>query len=201
VFLGRPFSVFGREDGLVRFLIAARGRGTADLADLRAGEAAELTGPLGNGWGEVVGRDGGPLALIGGGVGIAPLAAFAAELGPGAYDFYAGFKSAPFGLEGVSPRSMIIASETGTGGQRGRIPGFLDPVKYRAVYACGPEAMLKTVAASCKAAGVPCIVSLERAMACGTGACLGCTVKTAGGNRRCCADGPVFRAEELIFDE
>jgi hypothetical protein len=38
-------------------------------------------------------------------------------------------------------------------------------------------------------------------MACGAGACLGCTIKTINGNRRCCADGPIFAAEEIIFDE
>jgi NAD(P)H-flavin reductase len=61
--------------------------------------------------------------------------------------------------------------------------------------------MLKAVAAKCKAAGVPCCVSREKRMACGVGACLGCTVKTVSGNRRCCADGPIFKADEVIFDE
>jgi len=37
-------------------------------------------------------------------------------------------------------------------------------------------------------------------MACGVGACLGCTVRTTGGNRRCCVDGPIFNAEEVCFD-
>jgi len=57
--------------------------------------------------------------------------------------------------------------------------------------------MLKVVAEKCAAAAVPCYVSLERRMACGVGACLGCTVSTAKGNRRCCADGPIFPAKEL----
>jgi len=42
---------------------------------------------------------------------------------------------------------------------------------------------------------------VEKHMACGVGACLGCTVKTIdGGNRRCCVDGPVFNAEEICFE-
>jgi NAD(P)H-flavin reductase len=61
--------------------------------------------------------------------------------------------------------------------------------------------MLKAVVSKCKAAGVPCFVSMERRMACGVGACLGCTVRTVNGNRRCCADGPIFKADEGIFDE
>jgi NAD(P)H-flavin reductase len=57
--------------------------------------------------------------------------------------------------------------------------------------------MLKTVAAICKDNGVPCLVSLERRMACGVGACLGCTVSTWNGNSRCCIEGPVFNAQEI----
>jgi NAD(P)H-flavin reductase len=60
--------------------------------------------------------------------------------------------------------------------------------------------MLKAVAAKCKAAGTPCFISMERRMACGVGACLGCTVATVKGNRRCCADGPIFNAEEVLFE-
>jgi NAD(P)H-flavin reductase len=94
---------------------------------------------------------------------------------------------------------MVIATEDGTAGRKGRIPDMLDPAKYAAVYACGPEPMLRAVGVSAKQAGVPCFISLERHMACGVGACLGCTVETTRGNRRCCADGPIFNAEELGF--
>jgi NAD(P)H-flavin reductase len=206
--LGRPISVFGWDgpSALVRFLIARRGRGTGELAALGTGEKAELTGPLGNAWADMAAasEQAGPRrppALIGGGIGTAPLAAFGADLEPGSFDFYAGFRTGSFGPEGLQPRSLIIASEDGSAGLRGRIPDFLEPAKYSAVYACGPEPMLKAVAGACKKAGVPCFISVERRMACGAGACLGCTVRTTGGNRRCCADGPIFRAEELLFDE
>ncbi|MDR2403256.1 MAG: dihydroorotate dehydrogenase electron transfer subunit [Spirochaetaceae bacterium] len=199
VFLARPISLFGSTSGgFLRFLIALRGRGTEDLAAMGRGEEAELTGPLGNAWGDMALPAGpGPVALVGGGIGIAPLAAFAAELAEGTFDFYAGFKSRPFGLEGLS-RKPVIATEDGSEGSCGRIPDFMDPAGYRAVYACGPEPMLQAVAASCSVAGVPCFVSLERRMACGVGACLGCTVETAGCNRRCCADGPIFSAGEVF---
>ena len=61
--------------------------------------------------------------------------------------------------------------------------------------------MLKAVANACRDSDVPCFISMEKRMACGVGACLGCTVKTTGGNRRCCADGPIFNAEEIYFDD
>jgi NAD(P)H-flavin reductase len=172
------------------------------------GEEAELTGPLGNAWEDFLPPKGESIALIGGGIGIAPLLAFAAELPQGCFDLYAGFKTLRDGderdglLGPVSSRAreMVIATEDGSSGRKGRIPDLFDPAGYGAVYACGPEPMLRLIAAQAKSAGVPCFVSLERRMACGVGACRGCTVQTARGNRRCCADGPVFNGEELLFD-
>jgi NAD(P)H-flavin reductase len=209
LFLARPVSVARWEpERLLGFLIARRGRGTGELLDMRPGEEADLTGPLGNGWGDFP-LPKGMAALVGGGAGLAPLGAFAGELGGGAYDLYAGFRTR-FSQAGernsflgpaVFARRLTISTEDGSEGLKGRIPDFFDPAGYAAVYACGPEPMLKAVAERCKAAAVPCFVSMERRMACGVGACLGCTVKTVRGNRRCCADGPVFPAGDLVFDE
>ncbi|MDR1325834.1 MAG: hypothetical protein LBK00_07360 [Treponema sp.] len=193
----------------LRFLIARRGTGTTELAQLRTGERAWLTGPLGNSWWDNdSAKVEAPIALIGGGIGIAPLVAFARELdkrGRRVYDFYAGFKSASFGLDDLYPRRLYVATEDGSEGQRGRILDLLLPQNYKAVYSCGPMPMLKAVASLCKATAVPCFISMEQRMACGVGACLGCTVKVHGNgdsqNRHCCADGPVFNAEELIFSQ
>jgi len=220
VFLGRPISVYrwipgSAEDGRggrLRFLVALRGRGSSELAALQNGERAELSGPMGMPWPRAArtaptADSGGsaaptnPVALVGGGIGVAPVAFLASILPDEGFDFYAGFRSRPYGLEGLRSRTTIIATEDGCEGSRGRIPDFLRPGDYSAVYACGPEPMLKAVAALCAEAGTPCYLSLERRMACGVGACLGCTVRTLSGNRRCCVDGPVFPAEELIFDE
>ena len=185
----------------LRFLIAARGAGSAELASLRAGDKLGVSGPLGNVWPLPADR-GGPIALVGGGVGTAPLSFLATRLRNGNYDYYAGFRSKRYGLSGAEgARKLLVASEDGTDGLKGRIPDFFDPNGYEAVYACGPEPMLKAVAEKCAAAGVACHLSLERRMACGAGACLGCTVRTVNGNKRCCADGPVFDAKELCFDE
>jgi NAD(P)H-flavin reductase len=210
VFLGRPISVYRWDNSRrLSFLILEKGRGTAELSQLRPGEQAALTGPLGNRWRDFSPGGGipapaeaagipGKIALVGGGIGIAPLAALGDELG-GGFDLYAGFRSRPFGLENLGERAdrLLIASEDGSGGRRGRIPDFFEAGEYRAVFACGPEPMLRTLAEKCGKAGVPCYISTERRMACGVGACLGCTVQTAGGNRRCCADGPIFPAGEI----
>jgi NAD(P)H-flavin reductase len=213
VFLARPISVANFESDTVRFLIARRGNGTLELAAMHTGDEAELIGPLGNTWADflttVKNENGKPIALIGGGIGIAPLLALLCEKLKYHFDFYAGFKK---GLRSVEKNNLlgaayleahnvIIAAEDSKEGLKGRIPDFLEPEKYAAICACGPQPMLKAVVAKCAAAAVPCFISMERRMACGTGACLGCTVKTVNGNRRCCTDGPIFKAEEVIFDD
>ncbi|MDR1788338.1 MAG: dihydroorotate dehydrogenase electron transfer subunit [Treponema sp.] len=212
-FLGRPFSAAGwtraGAGGLhLRFLVARRGKATAELCSLRPGERVELSGPLGRGWQQGA-RDAGlslegPLALVAGGLGIAPLAALASELdarragaGP-VYDLYAGFRDKPFGIAGLKPRSLVTAVEAGSEGRRGFVTDFFSPAGRGAVLTCGPLPMMRIVAAACREAGIPCLVSMETRMACGVGACLGCTIRTRDGHARCCTEGPVFDARIAI---
>jgi len=211
--LARPISVSGYTKGLVNFLIAERGKGSRELVQARPGAPIELAGPLGNTWPGLLAQKGNredrssinhdnqkPLALLGGGIGIAPLIYLSNYLEPDTFHFYGGFRSSPYGLESIPKEVLTIATEDGSAGYHGRIPDFFNPERYRAVYACGPAPMLKRITELCSQAGVPCTISLEERMACGVGACLGCTIRTTRGNRRCCADGPIFPAEEVLFD-
>jgi dihydroorotate dehydrogenase electron transfer subunit len=68
------------------------------------------------------------------------------------------------------------------------------------LFACGPDPMLKAVAERACAAKMPGWISMDRHMICGVGACYACVQKTVRGYSRCCIEGPVFRAEDLIFD-
>ena len=216
VFLGRPISAAGwkpgadgnsgagERGGVLSFIIASRGRGSRELVQLKPGDKAELIGPLGKGWEEACkfyNVPYGNAALVAGGVGIAPLLLLIQEMGERPFDLYAGFRTGSFGLEDIKSGNLIIATEDGSLGKKGRITDFFTPSAYNVVFACGPEPMLRVVSQRCKAETVPCFVSMEKHMACGVGACLGCTVKTVSGNRRCCADGPVFNAAELCYDE
>ena len=142
-----------------------------------------------------------PLALIGGGVGLAPVAFLARTLAPGSYDLHAGFRSGTWGLEGLRPERLLVHTEDGSAGLRGRVLDGLDASNYAGICACGPWAMLETVAALARDAGIPAWISLERRMACGVGACLGCSVRCKGGNRRACVEGPIFNAAEVLFGE
>ena len=81
--------------------------------------------------------------------------------------------------------------------RHGLVTDLLDVSKYDIVLTCGPMVMMRGVAKLCAAAGVPCLASLEKKMACGLGACLGCTCHTKIGPVTVCKDGPVFRFDQL----
>jgi dihydroorotate dehydrogenase (NAD+) catalytic subunit len=195
----------------LEFLILKKGTGTAELCSLRNGDTVDLLGPLGNTFPAPTVSSQTRVAIIGGGIGVAPVAGFAASLPEGSYDFFACFRSGTYGLERIKPKSLHITTEDGSAGVKGMLSHIFneDTLRsggYGAVYACGPEGMLKYVQKLYCAEKerspenpVTCFLSLEQRMACGVGACLGCSIQTRSGLRRCCADGPVFTAEEVLF--
>ena len=172
--LSRPISVhdFDGQTGALTFLYQLKGEGTHKLAALRPGDVLTVTGPCGNGF------DAAALA-----------------------DLYAGFRDEPYGLEAFVPwcHTIHLATDSGAQGHHGLVTDLLDAARYDIVLTCGPMVMMRGVAKLCAAAGKPCLASLEKKMACGLGACLGCTCHTKVGPKTVCKDGPVFAAEE-VFD-
>lgn len=187
---------------IITFLIMLKGQGTQELCSLREGDIVTGIGPLGNAFPKPEKKA--KIAIIGGGIGVAPVAGFASTLPRNSYDFYACFKSGHYGLNIIDPSELIITTDDGSEGIKGMLPDAFDTAtarEYDAVYACGPEPMLRYVQKTCAEAGVQCWLSMESRMACGVGACLGCTITTTEGNRRCCKDGPVFDGAKLIFPD
>ena len=210
VFLQRPISIseYNSSKKLVKFLIEKRGKGTKELSKLQVGEKVFLTGPLGNAWTDFL-PENGKAALVGGGAGVAPLAALVAEKPDYFFHFYAGFKNGFHEKEeensvmgyAVNAKKVVITAEDYINALGGLIVDYIfEPENYDVIFACGSTPMLLAVKKKCEAKNVMCYLSLESRMACGTGACLGCTVQTKKGNRRCCADGPIFQAGEIIFN-
>jgi dihydroorotate dehydrogenase electron transfer subunit len=211
-YLPRAFSIARLADGESQFLLEDVGPGTRRLCELRAGEGLWALGPLGQGF-TVGGRDLDQrrALLVGGGVGIAPLAIL--------QDTLAGVAGAGEGegadvtvLLGFRDRSRVegaallegalIATDDGSVGHHGLVTELLaaeierDP--HTVVYACGPAGMLEGVRALCAQTGTPAQLALEAGMACGFGACFGCVVaRRGGGYLRVCVDGPVIDAAEL----
>ncbi len=219
VLLGRPISVFhseSRDDGSVEisFLILLKGKGTRELCSLEPGDKINLIGPCGNRFPtpqsvvsigpSAYSTTGSRVLIIGGGIGLAPVAGFAETLPAGSYDFYASFKSGSYGLENLKANKLVITTDDGSVGLHGMLPVALteDVLRtggYTEVYACGPTPMLAYIQKICQAAGVKCWLSMEAHMACGVGVCLGCVIDTTEGKKRCCKEGPVFDGDILIF--
>ncbi|WP_318662079.1 dihydroorotate dehydrogenase [Treponema sp.] len=224
VLLGRPISVYHvttqnlKSKGAVKkeaskntssqcaqieFLILKKGKGTTELCSLEKNDSVDVLGPLGNIFPRPKTKK---VCIIGGGIGVAPVAGFAETLDDKSYDFYACFKSGKYGLKNVKANKLYVATDDGSAGTKGMLPVLIDSEKikergYKEIYACGPTPMLAYVKHIAEKAGVKCWLSMESHMACGMGVCLGCTIETTEGYKRCCKDGPVFDSRVLIFNK
>jgi len=211
--LRRPFSICAtRGDDLVLILYQVVGYGTALMSKIMGGERMPVLGPLGRGF--ELPREGKEFLLVAGGIGLAPLIFLAQTIDTRNMTFMAGYRSASEIVEmkemGLSDIEVSIATGDGTAGHSGPVTellhSHLDRGSHRdlTIYACGPFAMLKRVAELTVDRGIQCQVSLETAMACGLGACQGCAIKTAPGEKKpyyqVCQDGPVFPAHSLDWN-
>jgi dihydroorotate dehydrogenase electron transfer subunit len=214
-FLPRAFSVADAEEdggGLrLDFLAEAVGPGTERLCGLAVGERVWVSGPLGRPFSNP--RELNPVAagavLVGGGIGIAPLAILRRQLAARGTPLriLLGFRDREHagGVEDLFACCEVrLASEDGHAGHQGYVTDLLavllegDDPAGAVVYACGPPAMLEAVRTVCAGRGVPCELAMESPMACGFGACFGCAVPRAeGGYMRLCVDGPVVRGDEV----
>ena len=198
--LSRPISVFDADGQTVSFLYKVIGKGTKMLSELEAGEEITLDGPHGNGFPELAGKK--KIALVGGGVGIAPLF-LAAKTYKAAdpevqVDIYLGFSGEPILIDEYREVADNVTVNVG-----GFVTDDIDPCAYDAICTCGPGIMMKVLYEKCQKVGAtaPLYVSMENRMACGIGACLVCTCKTSGGNKKVCKDGPVFLGSEVFGNE
>lgn len=191
--LSRPISVFDSDGATLSFLYRVVGEGTQLLSKLQAGDEIATGEALGNGFPSVSGR----IALVGGGVGVAPLYLAArtlkAENPANVIDCYLGFAGSAILEPEFGAVCDKLAIDIG-----GFVTDTVDPGDYDCVISCGPEIMMRVLQKKCRAAGTRHLVSLESRMACGIGICLGCSCKA---NKKICTDGPVFEAEEIFFDD
>ncbi len=199
-YLRRPISVCDCDGGRMTLLYKIVGQGTAKLADMAAGETLDTLTGLGNGFD--LSAAGQRNALIGGGIGAAPLYWLARALKAQGAETCAvlGFNSAEdvFYADAFAAicDSVILATADGSRGVRGFVTDAMAGLAYDYFYTCGPEPMLKAVY---KAGASDGQFSFEERMGCGFGACMGCTCKTVTGYKRICRDGPVLRKGEILW--
>jgi dihydroorotate dehydrogenase electron transfer subunit len=213
--LRRPMSIYRILPDGVSLMVRAVGSGSAVIATSRPGDELDCLGPLGRPFS--VTPTSKRLLMVGGGYGAAPLLALADRAMPAGCEvvLLVGAASAEY----VFPPALVspeieyqAATMDGSMGHHGYvtelIPRYLEWAD--AVYACGPTPMLEAVSRVCRPAAVgvagsvdyakPIQLAMEQHMGCAMGVCLGCVVKTNHGYQRVCRDGPVFNAEELVWE-
>jgi dihydroorotate dehydrogenase electron transfer subunit len=203
-FLRRPISIYNVDykQNTIILLIQIVGKGTETVSKLKKGDLLNLIFPLGNSFSDPAVNE--KILLVGGGVGIAPLFFLGKYLNSIGYipDMLFGFRTRERIIEYekfAKLGKVYLTTEDGSEGEKGYVTNHsvLSDCKYTMIYCCGPDPMMKAVAAYCKKNNVKCEVSLENLMACGCGICLCCIVDTARGNLCTCTDGPVFNINEL----
>ena len=186
------------------------GRGTQWLSRRQPGDRIFVHGPLGRGY--AVRRGAGNLLLVAGGIGVAPLVWLADEqVAHGRHvTLIQGARSADalFPAHLLPPEVEVVAvTEDGSLGRRGLVTDLVPEYLSWAdqVFACGPNAMFRTLAEVVRRAEgegarrrrKSMQVLLEEVMPCGTGICYGCGITTRKGVKLVCKDGPRFELRDV----
>jgi len=220
--LRRPISIhrIDKKKGEIHILFQVKGEGTKLLTQRTVGDYLDIMGPIGNGF--TIYPESKKILIIGGGIGVAPLFALAEKLLTGAKEVRV--------LIGASKKEMVIneksikklgvkvevATDDGSYMYKGLVTDLLEKTIKEGwladqIFSCGPKLMLRKVADIASKFNTHCQVSLEERMGCGIGACMTCvckikikeqqTDKEDYQYKRVCIDGPIFEANEVIWDD
>lgn len=206
--LRRPFSVYSVDpvESLMTLLVRPYGRGTGWIVERPVGTEIDVLGLLGNTF--QVNPRSTRLLMVAGGVGAAPLLMLSREaIGKGmAVTYLLGAQTERMLMEASEVPSeveYVVATEDGSAGHQGYVTDLVPQYLPWAdqVFVCGPTPMSYSLQQEVAAHRIgnhpPVQVSVERTMACGVGACLGCMVDTKRGMKTSCVDGPVFDMDFL----
>jgi len=214
--LRRPFSIMDLTEQSLSLLVKAVGPGSAAIAALDEGDPVDIIGPLGGT--EFQAPRGGSALLVAGGTGLAPLV-FAARTwrregrARGACLLY-GASTKDELLEGLIEKDFgecSYATIDGSSGHHGDVVALCENLMEKgrmsgaALYSCGPRSMVRALVERIGSRFPEHVTSLESVMACGVGACRGCTVPVRSGGKivfkAVCSDGTVFRANDVAWEE
>ena len=198
-YLRRPISVHDASGERIVLIYKTVGEGTAILSEMVPGQPLDILAPLGRGFDTRMCRS--RALLVGGGLGSAPLWFLAKKLleEGKTVNTVLGFNTAAdvvlteeYRRLGIEPVTVTL---DGSLGIKGVVTDAPLP-EHDCFYTCGPLPMMRAV---CSRLEGPGELSMEERMGCGAGFCYGCSIRTAKGPRRVCADGPVFKKEEVLW--
>lgn len=187
--------------GNLGITVLARGPFTDRLHEMGAGELLGIRGPYGRGFK----IEGDKLLVVGGGVGMPPLAALAEKALQAEKDVTvtigAQTKSALLFVDRLknAGAKVLTCTDDGTCGNKGYptdiLEGLLKKETFDQCYTCGPEIMMHKVMQMTKELKIPTQLSIERYIKCGIGICSHCVIDDAG--LIVCKEGPVFTDKDL----
>ena len=217
-FLRRAFSVADAEthSGRIEFLVKTVGVGTSALENLAVGDALDVLAPLGNRFTVDDLSSGDRVAIVAGGVGVAPFPLLLRSLANRGViaDLYFGGRSAAdlAYRRKISPLvertggSELDATDDGSFGEKSRVTEVLERrlaggAAYARLFACGPTPMFRTLAPIAERYSVPAEFSTEAPMGCGFGVCLACVLpRPEGGYLVSCREGPILAPSRVAWE-
>lgn len=205
-FLRRPISVYNVDTSknILWLYVQVVGEGTKKMAQYAIGDVVNMLLPLGNKFSKA--KEGETVALVGGGVGVAPMLYYGLQLKAQGItpNFVLGARSKQdlVTIEDFKKVGEVyVTTEDASLGEKGYVidHSFLQDNKESIdrIVTCGPDPMMRAVGRFSKENGILCEASLENQMACGFGVCLCCVTPTTEGHKCVCTDGPVFNVNDL----
>ena len=209
-FLNRPMSIANVDKDLNVFelQILVTGKGTLHLSQLKENSTVQVIGPLGNSFSYPDENEN--VALVAGGIGIAPLVFYESILKSRKskiYFFYGAANQSELIPENYIPNNIRFSTDDGSKGYTGFVTEDLkqniNSNNIHKIFACGPNPMLKAVQSIALENEIYCELSIETIMACGYGICQGCIVRKKANENEyylTCKDGPVFNANNITIE-
>jgi len=191
----KPYTLSFHSKERFAITIEAKGIFSKKAIGLDKGDMVGIRGPFGNGFDMT---SDGPVAVVAGGCGMAPLAPLVEKLDQ-TTTFIHGARTREYILyPDRFHMDRLFCTDDGSLGHKGLVTQLLEKQlmsgkKFDMVYTCGPEIMMYHVFKLCETHHIPCQVSLERYMRCGFGVCGACVC----GSQVVCKDGPVFDSAKL----
>lgn len=206
--LPRPFGVASVDGDTFTLIFAVIGKGTAEFAQLKAGDTVDALGPLGFGFDISKPAH---YVLVSGGLGVPPLICAAQAIAKNKnckVTAVLGYRDNHFA---DSFMKEYVDNVYSISNAQGTVITLLNELEQEnhfdfngdlpiVVLSCGPMPMMKAVAHWTHERNVKCQLSLEARMGCGYGTCVACVVDTLEGRLKVCNEGPVFDSERLGWE-